>query len=102
MLFAVCCKIDQRRPSAVIHASLHTVTGFIGGNSNPTTGDFSFGIMGQLVENGKIIHPVNEMNISGNAKTLWMNLSELGNDPHPYSALKIPTMAFVDINFSGN
>ena len=28
------------------------VTGFNGGNSNPTTGDFSFGIEGFLVENG--------------------------------------------------
>ncbi|MFA7287493.1 MAG: TldD/PmbA family protein [Melioribacteraceae bacterium] len=40
------------------------VTGFIGGNSNTTTGDFSFGIIGMLIENGEIIKSVNEMNIS--------------------------------------
>ncbi len=39
------------------------VTGFNGGNCNGSTGDFSYGIEGFLVENGSIIHPVNEMNI---------------------------------------
>lgn len=77
------------------------VTGFIGGNSNSTTGDFSFGIVGLLVENGKIVQAVNEMNISGNAKDFWNNLSEVGNDPYAYSSWKIPTLAFEDINFSG-
>lgn len=78
------------------------VTGFIGGNSNPTTGDFSFGVMGQYVENGNIVHPVNEMNISGNAKELWKNLDRIGNDPFPYSSTKIPTLVFSGVNFSGN
>ena len=34
------------------------VTGFNGGNSNGTTGDFSFGIEGFLVEEGKPVKPV--------------------------------------------
>ena len=62
------------------------VTGFIGGNSNSTTGDFSFGIVGLFVENGQIIKPVNEMNISGNAKEVWNQLVEMGNDPYQYSS----------------
>jgi PmbA protein len=77
------------------------VTGFIGGNSNSTTGDFSFGIVGQLIENGKIIQAVNEMNISGNAKDLWNKLVEMGNDPYPYSSWQRPSMMFEEIHFSG-
>jgi PmbA protein len=77
------------------------ITGFIGGNSNGTTGDFSFGITGLLVENGAIIKPVNEMNISGNANEFWKRLSEVGSDPYPYSSWKIPTLVFDDIDFSG-
>ncbi|MCU7511825.1 MAG: TldD/PmbA family protein [Ignavibacteria bacterium] len=77
------------------------VNGFIGGNSNSTTGDFSFGIVGFLIENGKIVKPVNEMNVSGNAKDFWKSLAEMGNDPYPYSSMKIPTMAFTGVNFSG-
>ena len=48
------------------------VTGFNGGNCNGSTGDFSYGIDGFLIENGKIIHPVNEMNITGNMKQFWL------------------------------
>ena len=77
------------------------VTGFIGGNSNGTTGDFSFGVVGQFIENGKISHAVNEMNVSGNSKEFWNQLAEMGNDPYLYSSRRIPTMMFEDIDFSG-
>lgn len=77
------------------------VTSFNGGNSNATTGDFSFGVSGFLVEGGKIVKPVNEMNISGNAKEFWKKLTELGNDPYKYSSLLSPTLMFKDIDFSG-
>jgi PmbA protein len=77
------------------------VNGFIGGNSNSTTGDFSFGIVGLLIENGEIVKPVNEMNISGNAKEFWNQLVAMGNDPYPYSSVKIPCILFDDVNFSG-
>ena len=77
------------------------VTGFIGGNSNSTTGDFSFGIVGLFVENGQIVKPVNEMNISGNAKEVWNQLVEMGNDPYQYSSNLVPSMLFEGIQFSG-
>jgi PmbA protein len=77
------------------------VTGFIGGNSNSTTGDFSYGIVGHLIENGKIVKPVNEMNISGNSREFWSRLVEMGNDPYPYSAWRRPSMFFEGVDFSG-
>jgi PmbA protein len=77
------------------------VTSFIGGNSNGTTGDFSLGIVGYLVDKGEVIHPVNEMNISGNNKEFWNQLVELGNDPYPYSSWQIPSLSFKDVQFSG-
>jgi len=77
------------------------VTGFLGGNSNSTTGDFSFGIVGLLVENGKIVKPVNEMNISGNLKEFWKQLVEVGNDPYVYSAWRMPSLHFRGVQFSG-
>lgn len=78
------------------------VTGFNGGNSNATTGDFSFGVSGFLVEKGHVVKPINEMNISGNAKDFWQKLSEMVNDPYPYSKWKVPSMLFEDISFSGS
>jgi PmbA protein len=77
------------------------VTGFIGGNCNGSTGDFSYGIEGFLVENGKIVHPVNEMNITGNMNHVFFNLAEVGNDFREGSSFRIPSMLFENIDFSG-
>ncbi|MDL2255817.1 TldD/PmbA family protein [Parabacteroides sp. OttesenSCG-928-K15] len=77
------------------------VTGFNGGNSNSSTGDFSYGIEGFLVENGKITQPVSEMNITGNILTLCNNILEIGNDPRHNTSWKIPSMLFDGVDFSG-
>jgi PmbA protein len=77
------------------------VTGFNGGNSNSTTGDFSYGIEGFLVENGKLTQPVSEMNITGNFKKLWNNLSAVGNDVFEDSSWRIPSLVFDNVDFSG-
>ncbi|HOI49876.1 MAG TPA: TldD/PmbA family protein [Prolixibacteraceae bacterium] len=77
------------------------VTGFNGGNSNGSTGDFSFGIDGFLIEKGQIVQPVSEMNITGNLKDLWMNLAETGNDFREDSSWRIPSLVFNQVDFSG-
>ncbi len=77
------------------------VTTFIGGNSNATTCDFSYGIMGVLIENGRAVKPVNEMNISGNLAEFWNQLVMVGNDEYVYSAWRRPSMYFKDVYSSG-
>lgn len=77
------------------------VNGFIGGNANSTTGDFSLGIVGMLIEDGVLTQPLHEMNISGNNKEFWNQLVEMGSDPYPYSAWRIPTMMLEGVSFSG-
>jgi len=77
------------------------VTSFLGGNANSTTGDFSYGISGFLIENGVIVQPINEMNITGNASDLLMQLLEVGNDPFPYSSNLRPSLLFDSVSFSG-
>ena len=68
------------------------VTRFIGGNSNSTTGDFSHGVAGFLVENGQIGQPVIELNIAGNHKTQWKNLARVGSEAHPYPSVHSPSL----------
>ncbi len=77
------------------------VTNWLGGNANGTTGDFSLGVAGWLIENGQRTQPIGEMNISGNYTDLLMNLKEVGNDPYPYSSFRTPTLIFNDVKFSG-
>ena len=77
------------------------VTSFNGGNSNSTTGDFSFGIEGFLIENGVLTQPVSEMNITGNLVSLWNSLVLVGSDPILSSSWRIPSLAFENVDFSG-
>lgn len=77
------------------------ITGFIGGNSNSTTGDTSVGIVGQLFENGTSVQAVSEMNIADNHMKLWPRLFEAANDPYLYSALRAPSLVFRDVVVSG-
>jgi PmbA protein len=77
------------------------ITGFIGGNCNGSTGDFSYGIEGYLITDGKIDHPVNEMNITGNMTSFWFNLVEMGNDVLPDQSLRIPSIMLKDVELSG-
>ena len=77
------------------------VTGFNGGNSNSSTGDFSYGVEGFLIENGKRTQPISEMNVTGNFLTLWNSLAAVGNDPRSSSSWQIPSLVFEDVDFSG-
>lgn len=77
------------------------VTRFIGGNSNPTTGDFSHGIAGFLIENGKRTKPLAYMNMAGNHLTFWKGLRGLGNDPYPHSPFLTPSLLFGPVLISG-
>lgn len=77
------------------------ITGFIGGNSNSTTGDFSIGIIGHLFENGTPVQAIAEMNIADNHLEFWKKLADVGNDPWPYSSWNLPSMLFDDIVVAG-
>ena len=77
------------------------VTGFLGGNSNGVTGDFSFGIRGVLLENGEPAQTLAEMNISGNLLSIFHQLIEVDNDPWTWSTVRSPSLVFDDVSFSG-
>ena len=77
------------------------VTAFLGGNSNATTGDFSFGVQGFEIVGGKVGAPFGEMNVSGNHLELWKRLAMVGDDPYPYSAVRIPTLVFENVMVAG-
>lgn len=77
------------------------ITGFNGGNCNSTTGDFSYGVEGFLIEKGKLTQPISEMNVTGNMISLWSNLVETGNDPRLFSSWRIPSLLFDGVDFSG-
>ena len=77
------------------------VTDFNGGNCDPVTGNFSYGIEGFLIENGSIVQPVSGMNVTGNMLDVWQRLSRVCNDADPWETELIPTLSFDDVAFGG-
>ncbi len=78
------------------------VTSFQGGNSDSTRGEFSHGIAGFAIRDGKIAEPVGEMNLSGNHVELWQRLVAVGNDPYLYGSMQTPTLVLEDVTVSGS
>jgi len=74
---------------------------FIGGNVNGTTGDFSLGLGGFLIENGQVAHPVIELNLSANHRTFWQNLVAAGSDVQLTSSTRTPSLLFSPILVAG-
>jgi PmbA protein len=77
------------------------VTSWLGGNSDSTSGEFSFGLRGHLIEKGKLGAPIGEMNVTGDIVELFSRLSAVGADPWTYGSVHTPTLAFDRVSFSG-
>lgn len=77
------------------------VTDFNGGNCDPVTGNFSYGIEGLLMEGGTVVQPVSGMNITGNMLDVWQRLSHVADDADPWETELIPSLTFEDVAFSG-
>lgn len=56
------------------------VTELLGHGVNYVTGDYSRGAAGYWVENGRIVHPVEEVTIAGNLKDIFRNIVAVGSD----------------------
>ncbi len=56
------------------------VTEILGHGLNMVTGDYSRGAAGFWVENGVIVHPVEEITIASNLKDMLMQIIAVGND----------------------
>lgn len=96
------CPLGQETPSELFERfgtegqNTLFITDFNGGNCNSATGDFSYGIEGFLIEEGKKTQPMSGMIISGNMLTLWGNLVALGSDPNLKSNILLPSLVFKD------
>ena len=77
------------------------VTDFNGGNCDPATGNFSYGIEGLLYRDGSLVQPVSGMNITGNMLDVWKRVSAIGNDFDPWETELLPSIVFEDVFFGG-
>jgi PmbA protein len=78
------------------------VEGFLGGNTNPASGQYSFGIHGTLFRKGEVAEAVSEMNITGSIFDLLGNFVEAADDVHTASTCRSPSLLFDAVQFSGS
>ncbi len=76
------------------------VTSMIGSTINPTTGDYSRGASGFWVENGVILHPVNECTIAGNLRDMLLRIVP-ANDARAHLSTRVPSLLIDGMTLAG-
>ena len=78
------------------------ITDILGGHTaNPITGDFSFGIAGLLIENGKIVCPIRGATMAGNFKDIFKNIDMLGDNLTFFGSIGAPSIRVKNVRISG-
>ena len=76
------------------------VTGMIGSTINPNTGDYSRGISGFWIENGKVTGPVNEATIAGNLRDFLPRIIP-ANDARTHLSRVVPSLLVEGLTLAG-
>ncbi|QFQ32827.1 metalloprotease PmbA [Buchnera aphidicola (Aphis fabae)] len=78
------------------------VTELMGQGVDIVSGNYSQGVMGFWVENGKIQYPVNEITISGNLRNMWCNILSISNDIDIRNNIQCGSILISEMQISGN
>lgn len=73
----------------------------LGQGLNIVTGEYSRGANGLWVEQGEIIHPVQEVTIAGDYLTMLGHIDRIGRDVRRRGATSAPTLRIADMMISG-
>jgi PmbA protein len=76
-------------------------TSLIGSTINPNTGDYSRGASGFWVENGRILHPVNECTIAGNLRDMFLRMVR-ANDGREDRGMVVPSILIDGMVIAGS
>ena len=77
------------------------VTDLMGFGFNATTGDFSRGAGGFLIENGRLTKPVSEVTVSANFDDLWKSIDAVGDDLDLKTSTACPTFRVAKMTVAG-
>ena len=77
------------------------VTDMMGFGFNATTGDFSRGAGGFLIENGRLTQPVGEVTVSANFEDLWRAVDAVGDDLDMKTSTACPTFRVAKMTIAG-
>ena len=78
------------------------VTELMGQGVNGVTGDYSRGASGFWVENGAVVHPVQEVTIAGNLRQMYQNILALGDDIDVRGTIRCPSLLIGEMTIAGD
>jgi PmbA protein len=78
------------------------VTELLGHGVNYVNGDYSRGAAGYWVENGEIVHPVEEVTIAGNLRDMFRNVAAVGNDVLVRGSKHVGSILIEEMKVAGN
>jgi len=78
------------------------VTELIGMGVNPVTGDYSRGAAGQWIENGELVHAVEEITIAGNLLEMYRSIEAVGSDLEMRHSVAAPTLLIGKMTIAGS
>ena len=78
------------------------ITELIGFGVNMVTGDYSRGAAGLWIEDGELTHPVEEVTIAGNLKSMFQNIDMIGNDLELRGRIAAPTLRISQMTVAGD
>ena len=78
------------------------VTELLGQGVNYVNGDYSRGAAGYWVENGEIVHPVEEVTIAGNLRDMFRNIAAVGNDVLVRGSKQVGSILIEQMKVAGN
>ena len=85
---------------ASVSSGLYVVE-LIGFGVNTVSGDYSRGVTGLWIENGKLAYPVQEVTIAGNLRQMLQDIEMIGNDIAFMGPLAAPTLKIRNMTLSG-
>ncbi|MFH1729236.1 MAG: TldD/PmbA family protein [Pseudomonadota bacterium] len=77
------------------------LTNFLGGGTNPVTGDYSQGAAGVWITDGKLDYSVQEFTVAGNMLDMISNIEMIGNDLDFRTSTACPTILIPNMMISG-
>ncbi|MFZ2855395.1 MAG: metalloprotease PmbA [Rhodocyclaceae bacterium] len=78
------------------------VTELLGQGVNYVNGDYSRGAAGYWVENGEIVHAVEEITIAGNLRDMFRNIAGVGNDVLVRGSKQVGSILVEQMKVAGN
>ncbi|MGE0383920.1 MAG: metalloprotease PmbA [Gammaproteobacteria bacterium] len=77
------------------------VTELLGFGVNATTGDYSRGASGFMIENGAISHPIAEFTIAGNLRDMLMGITAIGADVDTRGNIRTGSVLLQEMTIAG-